>query len=91
MVPGDPVVGQVLFERDQPIETVYFPLGAVVSLLTPMADGERVESAAVGREGIVGLPVFLGTDHSLPMDAVVQVSGRRCAWTRRRSGGPDAH
>lgn len=67
--------GQVLFTRNQPIETVYFPLGAVASLLTPMADGSRVESATVGREGIVGLPVFLRTSHSLPVDAVVQVPG----------------
>ena len=75
LVPEDLTSGQVLFAHNEPIETVYFPLGAVASLLTPMADGRRVESATVGREGIVGLPVFLQTFHSLPMDAVVQVAG----------------
>lgn len=75
LIPQDLTSGQVLFAHDQPIETVYFPLGAVASLLTPMADGSQVESATVGREGIVGLPVFLRTFHSLPMNAVVQVPG----------------
>ncbi len=66
---------QVLFEQNQPITHVYFPLNSVASLLTIMQDGSAVECATVGNEGVVGLPVFLGA-HSLPMRAFAQVPGR---------------
>lgn len=66
---------QPLIEQGQPITAVYFPYGAVASLLIPMADGSAVEAATVGNEGMVGLPVFLGAG-SLPMTAVTQVPGR---------------
>lgn len=65
---------QVLFEQNQPITHVYFPVNSVASLLTVMQDGSAVECATVGNEGVVGLPVFLGA-HSLPMRASAQVPG----------------
>jgi CRP-like cAMP-binding protein len=66
---------QSIYEADRPIERVYFPLTAVVSLITPMADGSEIEAAIVGNEGVVGLPVFLGAS-SIPMTAFAQVPGR---------------
>jgi CRP-like cAMP-binding protein len=51
---------RVLLAPGQPIDTVYFPRGAVISLLTTMDDGTAIEIATVGNEGIVGVPVFLG-------------------------------
>ncbi len=66
---------QPLFESDQPIRDVYFPLTAVASLVVPMRDGGVVEAATVGNEGVVGVPVFLGA-HSLPMTAFAQIPGR---------------
>jgi CRP-like cAMP-binding protein len=53
---------------------VYFPIGVVISLVTSMEDGTAVELATVGREGMVGLPVFLGTG-SLPIQAFGQIPG----------------
>jgi CRP-like cAMP-binding protein len=64
----------VCFDVDQPIEHVYFPEAAVVSILSVMADGSSVETATVGREGMVGLPVFLGSDRT-SAHAFVQVPG----------------
>jgi CRP-like cAMP-binding protein len=55
-------VRQVVFDVDRPITHVYFPEAAVVSVLGVMADGTAVETATIGREGMAGLPVFLGTD-----------------------------
>lgn len=66
---------QPLHLPDRPIEHVWFPEDAVASLPTSMADGTAVESATVGNEGVVGLPVFLGAP-SLPMTAVCRVPGR---------------
>jgi CRP-like cAMP-binding protein len=66
--------GEVLFEAGQPIRSVYFPDGGLVSILVPL-EGERVaEVAVVGREGMVGLPVFLGAD-AHPHRAVVHATG----------------
>jgi CRP-like cAMP-binding protein len=61
-------------EVNEPILHVYFPTGAVVSIVTPLADGETVELATVGREGMVGLPLFLGAD-TMPSRAFGQVPG----------------
>ncbi len=53
---------QVLFEPGKRIDCVYFPATAVVSILTTMDDGTGVEIATVGNEGMVGVPLFLGSD-----------------------------
>lgn len=65
---------KLLFERDRAITEVYFPIDAVCSLLTFMADGTVVECATVGNEGLVGLQVFLGAA-DVPMTAMAQVRG----------------
>lgn len=65
---------QILYEPNQFIQHVYFPLNGVVSLLTIMADGEVAEVGTVGNEGMVGLPVFLGAT-TIPGMAMAQVPG----------------
>jgi CRP-like cAMP-binding protein len=55
---------QVLFDVDQPIAYVYFPENGVVSVVSVMADGTAVETATVGHEGMVGLPLFHGSDRT---------------------------
>jgi CRP-like cAMP-binding protein len=50
-------VKTVLFEPGRPIDAVYFPVDAVISLVTPFTDGAMVEVAAVGNEGVVGVPL----------------------------------
>ena len=67
-------VKDVVCEANRPIPHVYFPTGGIISLVTSLADGGTVELATVGREGMVGLPVFLGAD-TMPSRACVQVSG----------------
>ena len=51
---------QVIYEPGKPIEHVYFPRNAVVSLLTAMETGESIEVGTVGNEGMLGVPLFLG-------------------------------
>jgi len=67
-------IKHVVYEPDGPISHVYFPTGAVISLVTYLEGGMAVEVATVGREGMVGLPVFLGTE-SVPIQAFGQVPG----------------
>ena len=56
--------GQLAYDVDKPIKFVYFPLTGVFSLVTFMEDGEGVEVATIGNEGMVGLPLFLGVDRT---------------------------
>jgi CRP-like cAMP-binding protein len=73
----------VLFDPDQPIKHVYFPEDCLVSIVGIMADGSAVETATVGREGMVGLPVFLG-DGRTSLQAFCQVAGDAFRMDARR-------
>lgn len=64
--------GKVLYEIDEPIEYVYFPFQAVVSLVTQMNDGKIIEVALVGNEGVTGLAFLLGQKNSAER-AIVQI------------------
>ena len=67
-------VKTVLFDPGQPISFVHFPIDGVISLVTPLADGNIVEVATIGNEGIVGVPLVPGG--SLAVRAISQVAGR---------------
>jgi CRP-like cAMP-binding protein len=47
-------LGRVLYETRGPIDYAYFPTGAVLSALTVMQDGNAIEVATIGNEGLVG-------------------------------------
>jgi CRP-like cAMP-binding protein len=67
-------VKTVLFDPGQVITSVHFPIDGVVSLVTPLADGNIVEVATIGNEGMVGVPLVAGG--SLAVRAISQVGGR---------------
>lgn len=48
-----------MIEPGEPIRYVYFPIDLVASTVHTMSDGSTVETAIVGLEGLVGVPVFL--------------------------------
>ena len=54
------VTGRTLQRQGTPVTDVYFPNGGVFSVTTEMRDGALVEVATVGREGLLGIGVFLG-------------------------------
>ncbi|MBD0372861.1 MAG: Crp/Fnr family transcriptional regulator [Pyrinomonadaceae bacterium] len=66
--------GEVLFHSEEHIQYAYFPYRGTVSLVAVMAKGSQVEVGTVGREGMVGLPIVMGTD-SVPLMAVTQIPG----------------
>ncbi len=68
-------LGQVLYESGCKMSYVYFPIDAIVSLLTVLEDGDSAEIAVVGNEGIVGVSLFMGGE-TTPSRAVVQSAGR---------------
>ena len=65
---------QILWNGQQPITDVLFPVTALVAIIGQAGKGEDVEVAAVGRNGLVGLPAFLG-DSQAAQAAVVQLPG----------------
>jgi CRP-like cAMP-binding protein len=65
---------QILHEADQHIPYAYFPITGVLSLLTIMEDGTAVEVGTAGNEGMIGIPLALGSDESLGR-AISQIPG----------------
>lgn len=66
--------GRVLFEAGEAVDTVYFPTGGIVSLVSLQEDGGSVETGAVGCEGVVAIDCLLG-DRISYNRAVVQLPG----------------
>src|SRR3954451_11331211 len=65
---------QVLYESGGPINHAYFPAGAVVSALTVMRDGNVIEVATVGHEGLVGH--YGSGGKTSPHKVICQLEGR---------------
>jgi len=64
---------QTIYEYDKPVERVYFPESAAVSTVGIMSGGAAAQTAIIGNEGFVGLPIFLGADRmaaQIPGDAL---------------------
>jgi CRP-like cAMP-binding protein len=68
------VFGEVIYEPGEQIRNVYFPTGGIISLLATVEDRATLEVGIVGREGMVGLPAFMGVKTS-GNRAVVQGAG----------------
>lgn len=66
--------GDVLHEAGEHMSHVYFPYAGTISVVVQMEDGDQAEVGVVGREGMLGLPLVLGTD-TAPLRAFTQVSG----------------
>jgi CRP-like cAMP-binding protein len=67
-------LGKEIYAAGQEVKYVYFPVDSIISLLYVMLDGHSAEISVVGREGVVGIAVFMGGE-STPSRAVVQSAG----------------
>ena len=67
-------LGTVLYESGGTLNNVFFPTTAIVSLLYVMENGDHAEIAVVGKEGLIGVSLFMGGG-STPSRAVVQSAG----------------
>lgn len=67
--------GRRLYREDGPVEALYFPVDAVVSILTRAHAGAETVMATVGKEGAVGINVVMGVPRALGRQ-IVQISGQ---------------
>jgi CRP-like cAMP-binding protein len=56
--------GHTFYNAGARMDYAYFPVGAMISLVSEMADGTSVEVGVVGFEGMAGLPLVLGVEQS---------------------------
>ena len=47
--------GQMLYDAGEAVDQVWFPLTGVISLMTILPEDRMVETAAIGREGLIGV------------------------------------
>jgi CRP-like cAMP-binding protein len=64
--------GVVLSESGDEVDQIYFPHFGMISLLAVLRDGKAIETATVGREGVVGAMAGLGIYRSM-VRVVVQM------------------
>ena len=74
ITPVDLSFGQIIYEPFERITEVYFPLDALISLLSVTAAGSTIETGMVGNEGLMGAVALLGKE-TTPYRALVQDAG----------------
>lgn len=67
--------GRQLVRQGEPITQAFFPTTAVCSVAVELASGDKAETATVGRDGFVGVPLVLGSSVS-KASKTIQVSGK---------------
>ena len=67
------IVGMPIYEPNEIITHVYFPISGIISMVSEMAEG-TVEVGTVGNEGMSGIPLVLKA-RTMPSRAFVQVPG----------------
>jgi CRP-like cAMP-binding protein len=66
--------GQIVYDTCAVQRWAYFPIDSIVSIMLFLEDGHSCETALVGNDGLVGLPIVTQTESTLA-HAAVQVAG----------------
>lgn len=65
---------QILYVSGEIYKFAYFPLNSMISSVSILEDGATTEIGIIGNEGMIGLPLILGTTQT-NFAAIVQVGG----------------
>lgn len=84
-------IGAPLHEHGKRVRSVYFPNGGVYSVTNAMRSGQQVEVATVGREGMLGVGVFLGDLVATGRTFLQVVDGNLPSMTAARFSQETAH
>ena len=63
-----------IYDAEEPIQSVYFPIDSVLSVVTSMKEGGVIEVGTIGREGTSAIPFLLGAT-TTANDCYCQVPG----------------
>jgi len=66
--------GKVIYESGSKLQHLYFPTTCILSKLYALADGGSSEIAVIGKEGALGVSLFMGGE-TTPSRAMVRSSG----------------
>jgi len=96
LVELSPALGDVIYEAGEHIKFLFFPTTAAVSMQYVLESGESTEIALIGREGVVGVPLFLGHLTSTTRAVILCAGGllrmpAEFAMTEFRRGGALQH
>ena len=72
--------GQMLYDAGEAVEEVWFPMSGVVSLMTILDDDRMIETAAIGREGLVGVTCGPMNARAASRAAVSMAAGSGASW-----------
>ena len=67
-------LGQIIYRSEEPIECVYFPNNAMISVVANTYGGQSAEVGVIGHEGITGIDVLMGSDSTLN-ENIIQLPG----------------
>jgi CRP-like cAMP-binding protein len=67
-------MSQMMGEPGAPIEHVVFPTAGLISVVTELSSGERIETALIGRSGVLGASVAFGAKFHIST-SFVQMAG----------------
>lgn len=81
--PVDLTFGEILCQPDRPYQSVYFPCGGFISLMTTVTGHPPLEMGLIGNEGMLGATLALGVD-TAPLLGMVQGNGSAWRIDRRR-------
>lgn len=76
-------LGTVLYESGDELADIYFPVNAIISLLYVLKNGASAEIAVVGKDGAVGVALFMG-GQTTTNRAIVQSAGIAYRLSRAR-------
>jgi CRP-like cAMP-binding protein len=74
LVPVSLELGTVVYESGDALQYIYLPTTAVISMLYVMENGASAEIAVVGKDGLLGVALFMGGE-TMPNRAIVQSEG----------------
>ncbi|HEX8289193.1 MAG TPA: Crp/Fnr family transcriptional regulator [Pyrinomonadaceae bacterium] len=69
------VLGQIIYRPNESIRYVYFPNNSMNSIIATTLDGQCAEIGVIGREGIVGVDVFMGVESSSHKNIIQLANG----------------
>jgi CRP-like cAMP-binding protein len=69
-------------ESGDHVDFLDFPISGIVSLMYSLEDGSTSETALVGREGMIGISIYMGGE-SMPSSTEVQSAGQAYRLSRK--------